>query len=568
MPKPRISLTRGLLVVALFSIALNLLVLTTPLYMLQVYDRVLATQSLDTLKFLTIIALVAVAAYAGLDAVRQSIMTGLARWWEENVRPTIFLSALAKARSGNRLGGSIYGDVSTVRAFLTGPSIAPIFDGPWVPFFITAIWLLHPWLGLTAIGAALLLLALAVINDLTTRKPLRKAALLTQRGDAHANQFLHSSDSVLAMGMGPTLVERQTQFHEEQISAFSIANNRSALVTGISRGVRIAVQIGILGIGAMLVIRNELSAGGMIAASIILGRALAPLEQLIGAWRQLINMRDARQRLRTLIDEADDDSLLHLSLPEPRGAIRIEDLTYAPAGTTRPIIDNVSMSIEPGEAIAIVGPSGSGKSTLCKLIVGAIVPGSGRVSLDGATLDQWSPRQFGKAVGYVSQSTELFAGTIAQNIARFEDAADATIIEAAKTAGCHDMILGLPKGYNSDIGDFGGFLSGGQRQRIALARAVYCKPRVVVFDEANAFLDVDGEFAFLKAIDFLKRHHSTIILVTHRTALLKPIDKVAILRGGRLVAFGDRDRVLRDLNPVRQVPDEKGAATGAHKEAS
>ncbi len=558
---PRLRVSHGLAAAAVFSVAVNMLVLATPLYMLQVYDRVLATRNTDTLLYLTLIALFAIAIYGVMDAVRQEILVGIARWWEENARPKVFAGALRRSRYGGPIPTGIFTDVATTRSFLTGPSVMPLFDAPWVPFFIFVIWMMHPWLGLVAIGSALVLLSLAFLNDISTRKHLRKASLLQTRSDAQASQFVRGSDNVLAMGMTTSLTRLHKQASGEQIQAFGLAARRNARISGLSKSMRIAMQVAVLGVGALLVIRAEISAGAMIASSIILGRALAPLEQFIGAWRQMVNALDARRRLKSLIDETHTDSADHLKLPTPVGALALEDVYYAPKATGHNILENVSFGLEAGAALAIIGPSGSGKSTLCRLIVGAISPSSGQAKLDGAAFDQWNPGQLGETVGFVSQNSELFFGTVAQNIARFAEVEDETVVAAAKLAGCHEMILGLPGGYNSQVGDNGQFLSGGQRQRIALARAVYGEPKLVVLDEANAFLDVDGEFALLRAINELKQKKVTIVMVTHRTALLKPMDKLSVLRGGRLVAFGERDRVLKDLNLVRnQTGDGREAA--------
>ncbi|MEO1197719.1 MAG: type I secretion system permease/ATPase [Pseudomonadota bacterium] len=562
--KPFLSKAAPAFVLTLgFSVLLNLLVLTSPLYMMEVFDRVLSTRNLDTLLYLTLIALFAIAVYGVLDGVRLSILTGIAQWWEQRARPLLFSTVLAQVRSGNNESVGTFQDVSTVRQFLASPSVAPLFDAPWVPAFLAVIYLLHPYLGLFAIGAALALLTLAFINEIVTRKALRESSRMGSALSTETQQFLRGADLIEAMGMRRTLADRQLSAHASQLDTFGRAAHRGGMVSGMSKAVRFGVQVGILGLGAYLVVLGELTAGGMIAASIILGRALAPAEQLIGAWKTFVSAREAYGRVRGVLraaDTAHDRTLL----PAPKGDLFIDNVSYIPTGGTHPIVNEVSMGVAPGTAVALVGPSGSGKSTLCRMIVGAIPPNSGKIRIDGAEIDAWHPEQLGRDIGYVPQGFELFQGTVRQNISRFTEATDKAVVEAAKLAGCHDMVLSLGQSYDSQVGDGGRFLSGGQRQRVALARALFGEPKLIVLDEANAFLDVDGEAALLRAIAAMRDKGCAVILVTHRPSLLGPIDKVAIMRDGKLTRYGPRDEILRELNVVRPTDAKPADAKPAH----
>lgn len=534
------------------SIFVNILILTSPVYTLEIFDRVLSTRNLDTLLYLTLIALFLTGLLGVFDALRQSVLSHIASWWTETNRPLAFAATLRFARQGAEPPTDAMSDIQVVRNFLSGQGAIPLFDAPWVPFFVVAIWILHPLLGALALGSAILLAVLALITDLIGRKSTIEAAAAQSLLDRSATNYVRGADPIAAMGMEATLTERQAAGQLRQTAVLQRAVTSGSTIAGISKAVRIAVQMLIMGLGAYLVVKLELTAGGMIAASIILGRALAPIEQMIGTWRTLVSARAANRRVAALLnfEEAKTDQLL---LPSPRGEITARGLRYDIRGVPRSIINGVSIDLNPGTVTGLVGPSGSGKSTLCRLLVGSISPTAGSVRIDGADLKDWNPDQIGPAVGYVSQGYELFAGTIRENISRFrDDATDEEVVDAAVASGCHDLILRLPQGYGSQVGEGGRFLSAGQRQRISLARALFRSPKVLVLDEPNAFLDSDGEAALADTVTALKTAGCTLLIVTHRPGLLRVADRIAVMRDGRVEALDTRDVILQRLSAPRR----------------
>lgn len=535
-------------VVLVFSFFVNILILTSPMYMMQVYDRVLASGQVETLLFLSLIALVALAVLGVLDGVRSYLMTRVGRYLDVTLRDPVLMQAIAQSRRSQGNQRRLVDDLNTARNYIGSPAVLPFMDAPWVPFFIAIIAMLHPWLGILAASSAVLLFSLALANDTLARASLRAAATQQMLSNEFASAAIQNSEVVHAMGMGGAISERYRRFVDDMGVAGQRAADVSAIISNVSKIVRIAVQSAVLGLGAYLVINAQMSAGGMIAASIVLGRALAPIEQTIGSWKQFVAARDAYKNLRLFFEDlpvADE----RISLSGVRGELRVEGVTYALRSGEKPVLNRISFVLEPGTALALVGPSASGKSTLCRMLVGASAPSLGKVRLDGADIMGLNPDDVSRAVGYLPQSVELFAGTVKDNIARLGVAKDEDVIAAARAAGCHDMILRLPAGYETELGSRGAFLSGGQRQRIGLARALFMSPRLIVLDEPNANLDQEGELALVEAISNAKDAGATIIVVSHRVSLLKPIDKLAVLRDGELDKFGDRDEVLRDLAP-------------------
>lgn len=544
----------GLWLVMGFSVLLNGLILVSPIYTLQIFDRVLPTRSLDTLLYLTIIAVFLIGLLGVFDSLRQSVLAHIASWWAETNRPLAFATVLRNNRSGIEPTSDPLTDIQTVRNFLSGQGVVPLFDAPWVPFFVFAIWILHPLLGMLALVSAIILFVLALVTDFVSRKSTVEATMAQSAMDRAASNYLRGADPIAAMGMESTLTERQVRDQLHQTAVLQRAVTSGATISGISKAIRIAVQMLVMGLGAYLVVKAELSPGGMIAASIILGRALAPVEQLIGTWRTLINSRDANRRLVALLarSETATDQLL---LPTPRGEVTARGLRFDLRTNPKPLINGVSIDLNPGTATALVGPSGAGKSTLCRLLVGAAVPTAGTVRIDGADLKDWNPDQIGPSIGYMSQGYELFAGTVRENIARFrEDVSDEEVVDAAIAANCHDLILQLPQGYASPVGEGGRFLSAGQRQRISLARALFRSPKLIVLDEPNAFLDGEAENALADSMAALKAAGHTILLVTHRPGLLRIVDRIAVMRDGRIEALDARDVILQRLNAQRPAP--------------
>jgi len=552
-----------------FSIFVNLLILTSPIYMMQVYDRVLVSARVDTLIYLSVIALLALAALGALEGVRSFILTRLGRLLDLTLRGAVLDQSIAQARLGAVDRHRLIEDFGTVRNYLGSPAVLPFVDAPWVPFFVAVIALIHPLLGVLAIGSALVLFGLALANDYTTRQAILQSGQRASQANEFAHSAIQNAEVVNAMGMQKDVSRRYRQHVEQSGLLGQNAADIGSIITAASKAIRIAVQSATLGIGALLVIRGELTAGGMIAASIVLGRALAPIEQVIGSWKQFVSARDAYGKMRRFLS-AVPAAHEAMSLPELKGRVDVEDVVYQLPSGGEPILRRVAFALQPGTALALVGPSASGKSTLCRLLVGAIAPTRGNVRLDGADVVTLNPADVSRHIGYMPQMVELFSGSVRENICRLGEPDDEAVVAAAQMAGCHELILRLPHGYDTELGARGAFLSGGQRQRIGLARALYGLPSLVVLDEPNSNLDQEGETALVAAIGRAKQQGVTIVVVSHRTSLLPPIDKLGVLRDGVLERFGDRDEVLRDMAgnaPQRKptlvpVPEPQDATAG------
>ena len=532
--------------VLLFSLFVNLLILTSPIYMMQVYDRILTTGQVETLVFLSLMAVVALTVLGLLDGVRGFLLIRLGRYLDIALRDTVLTQAIAHSRRTGQNQRRLMDDLGTMRNYLGSPSVLPFIDAPWVPFFIIIIALLHPWLGILAVVSAVLLFGMALANDYLSRRLLRVASAQQAVAGEFAAAAILNSEVVHAMGMQDAISARYRRQVEAMGATGQHAGDIGSAISAASKALRIAVQSAALGLGAYLVIKAELTPGGMIASSIILGRALAPIEQTIGSWKQFVGARDAYAGIKDFlsgIPAADE----RISLPDLKGRLSVEEVTYQIPGADRPALRRVSFVLEPGTALALVGPSAAGKSTLCRLLVGAAAPTLGCVRLGGADITLLKTSDIRSYVGYLPQNVELFAGTVRENIARLGEPDDDAVIAAARLAGCHDMILRLDDGYETELGPRGMFLSGGQRQRIGLARALYGGPRLLVLDEPNSNLDQEGELALIDAIRKAKAAGVTIVVVSHRSALLQPIDKIGVLRDGMLERFGDRDDVLRDM---------------------
>jgi PrtD family type I secretion system ABC transporter len=547
------ELRPGFATLVLFSCGINLLILASPLYMWQIYDRVLASGRVETLIFLTLITAVALLGLGALDAVRGHILGRLGRWLDRRLTPDLITASLRRTLHGDPAGGQALRDLATVRNFLAGPGVSALLDAPWAPVFVVMIALMHPLLGLVALTAAFALLALAVVNEAASRRLLGDAAQQTICAMQRAEAAIRNADVIQAMGMRRDFIRRWSALNEAALALQLEAGDRNATLVGFSKFLRMFVQILILGVGAYLVLQSELTSGGMIAASILLGRALAPIEQSIAAWKVLVAARDARDRLSALLARLPPESQ-GMRLPTPCGRLSCEQVVYSPPGRVEPVLRGVSFAIAPGTGLGIVGPSAAGKSSLCKILVGTWQPTRGSARLDGADLFAWNADQVGRHIGYLPQDVELFAGTVGENIARLHADPDPdAVVAAAQAAGVHEMILALPQGYDTEIGEAGGHLSGGQRQRIGLARALYGRPCLVVLDEPNASLDWEGETALLGALFTAKAWGATVVIVAHQPRILAPVDQLLLLRQGAVEAFGPRDEVLermRRLGPV------------------
>jgi PrtD family type I secretion system ABC transporter len=554
--------TRGIQAVFGYSLCINLLMLTAPLYMLQVFDRVIAGRSTETLLYLTLIAVVALLTLAALDVVRGRTMVKLGNWLDGRLSDPLFAGSIALAAEGpGEPSAQGLRDLSTLRGFLTGPSIFPILDAPWTPVFLIVIFLLHPLLGALALVGAVFLLGLAVANDLASRRLLVESNGASIKALNQADSATRNADAIMAMGIAGNLVRRWRQTNAQILDLQGRASYRSGLITAASKFFRMALQIGMLGVGAWLVLGAELTAGGMIAGSILLGRALAPVDQAMNSWKSALGARAAYERIKQQLSAMPRQSDA-MPLPAPKGALRVENLVYAHPGAVDPILRGLNFQLEPGESLGIIGPTAAGKTTLARLLVGNVRPLSGHVRLDSADVWQWDSDDLGRHVGYLPQNVGLFAATVRENVARMGEAEGEAVVSAARMADVHDLVLQLPGGYETQIGEGGVALSGGQRQRIALARAVFGDPRFVVLDEPNSNLDHTGEAALLRALDKLNKNGVTTVVIAHRPSILRRVDKILVLQPDAAPVFGPRDEILRKVTgpatgrPVVNEPEE------------
>lgn len=541
------SLRGGLAAALVFSFALNLLMLAVPLYSLQVYDRVLGSGHVETLVLLSLITALALLALGAFEMVRTSLLARTASRFEQILAQPLVIAAARQPGSG----AAGLRELAQLRQAMTGPAMTALFDAPWLPMALVALWLVHPTLGMFAAISACALAMLAVANDLLTRRAQRQAGRCQTDAQGLVEAMARKPEAVLAMGMLDGLGSRIGQLHGVALMAQQTATERGGVVMGVTRTLRLAVQIGIMGLGAWLVLRSELTPGAMLASSILLSKALAPVEQMVGTWRTVGSARDSWRRVHELLTTAGAETV-RVSLPAAVGRLVVEDATVH-GSDGRVLLHQVGFELEPGDCLAVVGPSGAGKSTLARLLTGVIKPTTGAVRLDGAELDHYPPAELGRQLGYLPQEAMLFAGTVAENIGRMEQAPDAgAVIAAARLANAHEMILRLSQGYVTHLGDGGAPLSGGQRQRLGLARAVFGAPRLIVLDEPNAHLDGSGEAALSATLAGLKQAGATTILITHRPQALQLADKVLVLDGGAVRQFGPRDAVLPSLlRPTR-----------------
>lgn len=548
---------RAILGIGAFSFFINLLMLTGPIYMLQVYDRVLISGSLATLLSLSILMASMYAFMGLLEFCRSRVLTRIASKVEADLGGRTYRSWLKQGlfgRSAARVNP--LHDLATLKQFLSSPAPATFFDIPWVPIYIGVIFILHWSLGILAVIGAMIIMAVALYNEFATRKPLQESMRMRRAEQAFAQQTYRNTDAVTAMGMAENMHQRWADLNAKGSVEGMIGGDRAANASSFTKAFRMFLQSAILGLGGALAVAQIITPGAMIAGSIILGRALAPLQMAIGQWRNFISAQDAFDRLNRfyeLIPEDEDN----LSLPEPQGQISLEHVIAGPPGAKSAVLSGLNFSLEPGEGLGVIGPSAAGKSTLAKLLVGVWLPQKGAVRLDGATFDQWNRDELGPFIGYLPQEVELFDGTIAENIARFRPDADSNaVVAAAKRANVHDLILRLPDGYDTRIGEGGAVLSGGQTQRIALARALFGDPVLVVLDEPNSNLDADGDAALSRAIAELKKLGKTVIVMAHRPSAIASVDKLLMLRDGKQVAFGPKDEVLKKVTRQVKAPTD------------
>ena len=537
----------------MFSGVLNMLALTGAFYMLQIYDRVLPSGSVQTLMGLTILMAGLYIAYGLLDFFRDRLLSRIGLRVDRALsRPVFSFIHKHTGRAATEHAGSALTplrDADQIRNFLSSRGPAALFDLPWVPLFLAIIYLLHPMLGLFASGGALTLLLLTALAETLCKRPLAEAAVSYAERSDLAEATRRNSEAIRALGMGTHFDKRWMEANARLLNSQMRAADATSTIGTLARFVRFFLQSGILGLGAYLAILGEVSAGTIIAGSITLSRALAPLDSAIAQWRAFVSARQSYYRLIALFDDgAGIESKLHTELPAPARSLSVNNLAVLPPGARDPVLRGIDFSLIAGDGLGVIGPTASGKSSLARTIVGVWKPGHPKssVRLDGAAIDQWANDALGQHIGYLPQDSELFAGSIAANIARFNPAAtDQQIITAARSAGCHDMIVALTSGYQTQVGDGGAGLSGGQRQRIALARALYDDPFLVVLDEPNANLDMAGENALINAIVEVRRRGGIVIVVAHRPAALKCLNKILVTANGQMQEFGPRDEVLK-----------------------
>ncbi|MBA4144040.1 MAG: type I secretion system permease/ATPase [Nitrosospira sp.] len=551
--------------VGVFSAVINLLLLVPALYMLQVYDRVLASRNETTLLMLTLMVVGAYLLMGALEFVRSFVLIRVGAQFDMKLNKRIYAAAFEQnlKRGGSNAGQALQ-DLTAIRQFMTGHGLFAFFDAPWFPVYLLVIFLFHPLLGLFALCGTVVLVVLAFVNETISRKPLAEASTMAVVSNNLASNNLRNAEVISAMGMLPNLMSRWFSLHGQFLQLQAEASEKAGTISAITKFVRMSLQSLILGLGALLVLEGKITPGMMIVASILMGRALSPVEQLISGWKNWSNTRSAYQRLNELLD-ANPMRKAGMTLPVPRGNLSVESVTAAPPGSARPVLRNLSFAIGPGDVLGIMGPSGAGKSTLARLLVGIWPANTGKVRLDDADIYQWNKDELGPYIGYLPQDIELFSGSVSENIARFGDVDPEKTVLAAQRAGVHDMILRFPQGYDTLLGDDGSGLAGGQKQRLGLARALYGDPSLIVLDEPNSNLDDTGESALAAAIHDLRSRGKTIVMITHRQSTLQVTNKLLLLRDGMAQLFGPTTQVMHELvkaqqKPVQQVEHAKQAS--------
>jgi ATP-binding cassette, subfamily C, bacterial len=541
---------RGLLMMAfVFSIFVNVLMLTGPLYMLQVYDRVLGSQSVPTLWALTALMAFLFLIMGILDYTRGRIMARVGARMQERLDRRVFAAAMRRMQMvpGDPLAQAAQRDLEAIQRLWASPVLIAVFDIPWAPMFIAAIFVFHQVLGWIAVAGGLFLIAITVLNQWMTKEPLQRANAATLRGEMMSDAIKQEAEAVQALGMTNAAFDRWQTARKAALMQGIAASDVGGAFGAISKTFRQFLQSLMLGAGAYLVLQNEMGSGAMITGSILLGRALQPIEMAIGQWALITRAQEGRARLAELLTRVQPDAV-HTELPRPRAILEAQSLTVVPPGEAQAVLRMVSFRLEPGQAMGVIGPSGAGKSSLARALIGAWKPAGGKVRLDGASLDQYDPDRLGSYIGYLPQRITLFEGTIAENIARLQKNPDGNaVVEAARKAAAHEMITKLPDGYDTRVQALGGRLSGGQIQRIGLARALFGDPMLLVLDEPNSNLDNEGSVALNQAIAQMKANGRAILIMAHRPAAIQECELLLVLEDGTRRAFGPRDQVLREM---------------------
>ena len=539
--------------IAAFSFFINLLFLIPAIFTLQVFDRVISSNSQETLLVLVVGTAVALLILLLLDYVRTRLQNVVGNLVDERLSPPVVNAIVVRAaRSAHGARTEGIRDVAALRTVFAANGLIAVFDAPWVGVYVLVIWMFHPALGLGAAASALLMLTLAWLNDRMSRRALESLQKEGRRATQYVESSLRNAEVLQALGMTQRLLERWRGL-QNQIAGMQTSASRSTVAfTAATKFVRQAIQILMLALGAYLVLTGEASAGVMIATTILLGRAVQPVEQLVGSWRMLIEARAAYGRLRELSKDFEREEP-RVAMPRPQGRLAVENISYRAPGLDTPILVNIAFSLAAGEALAILGPSAAGKSTLARLLTGVWAPNTGTVRLDGADVAYWPREELGPFIGYVPQDVELFDGSVADNIARLGKVDSEAVVAAATRANAHEMILTLPQGYDTQVGEQGLRLSPGQRQRVALARALYGHPQLVVLDEPNSNLDGAGEIALAQAMSGLRSEGVTSVVVTHRPSLIAHVDKILVLGAGRVQQFGPASEVMKDMQRQAQV---------------
>ena len=532
----------------IFSFFVNLLMLTGPLYMMQVYDRVLGSRSEATLVALSLLVVFLYGMMGLLDYSRGRILARISARFQARLDQRVFDACVRRSSVAvDPVAQTGLSDLEAVQRLIASPVLGAAFDLPWTPIFLIGIGLFHPWLGLLALGGGAALIGVALLNQIFSKKPQQQALTSGHRANLMSEEIRNEAEMIQSMGMRGASFERWKQARDAALTDSVTANDTGGGFTTLTKTLRLFLQSAMLGLGAYLVLQNEVTPGAMIAGSILMGRALAPIELGLGQWALVQRAMKGWHSLAELLDKVPEEDE-RTALPKPKALLEVQGMAIVPPGSNTPLLRNVNFRVQPGQAIGVIGPSGSGKSTLARALTGVWRPAAGSVRLDGAALDQYAPDVLGGHIGYLPQRVQVFDGTIAQNIARLQQQPDAEkVVEAARKAAAHEMILKLPEGYDTRVNASGGRLSGGQMQRVGLARALYADPVIVILDEPNSNLDNEGSIALNQAIKQIKAEGRSVLIMAHRPAAIQECDMLLVIDKGTQTAFGPKDKVLQEM---------------------